>query len=97
LEKHHPGGKLMFCRDANEPLNTQNLRTVFRKFLKKSKWDALKGYHVMRHSFASNLARAGVDERVIDELMGHQTEAMRKRYRHLFPDQRKAAVASVFG
>jgi hypothetical protein len=29
---------------------------------------------------------------VIDEFMGHQTEAMRKRYRHLFPKNRRAAI-----
>jgi hypothetical protein len=33
-----------------------------------------------------------VDQRVIDELMGHTTEAMRRRYRHLFPQARRAAV-----
>ena len=39
-----------------------------------------------RHSFASNLAAASVDQRIIDEWMGHQTEEqMRTRYRHLFP------------
>ena len=41
------------------------------------------GFHTYRHSFASNLAARGVDQRIIDEWMGHQTEAMRKRYRHL--------------
>jgi hypothetical protein len=34
---------------------------------------------------------------VIDDLLGHTTEAMRKRYRHLFPDQRRDAVLAVFG
>jgi hypothetical protein len=34
---------------------------------------------------------------VIDELMGHATVEMQKRYRHLFPDQRRTAVINVFG
>lgn len=29
--------------------------------------------------------------------MGHQTEEMRRRYRHLFPDQQREALSSVFG
>ncbi len=57
----------------------------------------LRGYHAFRHSFASNLAAAGIDARVICDLMGHQTEDMEKRYRHLFPEQRRAAVLSIFG
>lgn len=52
------------------------------------------GFHTYRHSFASNLACLGVDQRVIDEFMGHQTEEMRKRYRHLFPKQRRSAIES---
>jgi integrase len=53
------------------------------------------GYHTYRHSFASNLAAAGVDHRIIDEFMGHTTESMRKRYRHLFPQNRKRAIESL--
>jgi len=64
--------------------------------LKGSKWSRIRGFHVFRHSFASNLAAVGVDQRVIDEWMGHQTEAMRKRYRHLLPDQRRKAIETVF-
>jgi hypothetical protein len=29
--------------------------------------------------------------------MGHQTEEMRRRYRHLFPHQQQAAIRLVFG
>ena len=57
----------------------------------------IRGFHTFRHSFASNLAAKGIDQRVIDEWMGHQTEEMRKRYRHLFPDQQRKAIDSVFG
>ncbi len=49
-------------------------------------------YHTFRHSFASNLALHGVDQRVIDRFMGHQTEAMRKRYQHLFPQAQQQAI-----
>ena len=31
------------------------------------------------------LASEGVDQRVIDEIVGHQSEEQRKRYRHLYP------------
>jgi len=48
------------------------------------------------HSFASNAAAAGVDSGMIDSWMGHQTEEMRNRYRHLFPQQQKLAIDRVF-
>jgi hypothetical protein len=50
------------------------------------------GFHTYRHSFASNLAAAGADQRVIDEFMGHSTEQMGRRYRHLAPVARRSAI-----
>jgi len=34
---------------------------------------------------------------MIDKWMGHQTEAMRKRYQHLFPDDQHEQLSLVFG
>jgi len=93
----HPGGELAFCSEANRTLTDGQTWKAFRSGVKESKWHVLRGYQAFRHSFASNLAAAGVDQRVIDELMGHTTVEMQKRYRHLFPDQRRQAVLSVFG
>ena len=92
----HPGGNLAICVRAGVEMTEQNLAKTFPRFFKGSKWEVLKGYHVFRHSFASNLALKRVDERVIDEFMGHQTEAMRKRYRHLFPEDKQDAIESLF-
>jgi hypothetical protein len=38
-----------------------------------------------------------VDQRLINAWVGHQTEEMVRRYRHLIPDQQQAAIRSVFG
>jgi hypothetical protein len=35
------------------------------------------------------------DQRVIDEFLGYQTEAMRKRYRRLFQKDRRSAIESI--
>jgi integrase len=75
---------------------TRNFRAVLDEAEVKSRYAVLTGFHAFRHSFISNLARAGVDQRVIDELVGHETDAMRKRYRHLFPEQRTNAVSRLF-
>ncbi len=93
---HHPGGQFTFCVKPDRPLTWEKATRTFRCVLKDSKWSRVRGFHTFRHSFASNLAAAGVDQRVIDEWMGHCTDAMRKRYRHLFPDQRRKAIEAVF-
>ena len=76
----------------------KNAETKARKEAKRrTKWSVLKGYHVLRHSFISALANKGIDQRIIDDLVGHQTEAMRRRYRHLYPQTVADAVKQVFG
>src|SRR4051794_13118683 len=74
-------------RPGTLPLTKDEAHDHFQRTLAGSKWEVLRGWHVLRHSFASNLAAKGVDQRIIEEWMGHQTEEMRKRHRHLFPHQ----------
>ncbi len=79
------------------PLTRDEAHSHFEFTLADSKWNKLKGWHVLRHSFASNCAARGLDQRIIDSWMGHQSEEMQKRYRHNFPDQHQKALQSVFG
>lgn len=101
----HPGGPHTFCKKPDLrkpgedgqpiPLTVHMAREHLKLTIQGSKWAKLRGFHVFRHSFASNLAAAGVDQRIIDEFMGHQTDEMRRRYRHLFPETKKAAIAKL--
>ncbi len=69
-----------------------------RRTLAGSKWESLRGYHVLRHSFISCLAAAGVDQRIIDDFVGHQTDEQRRRYRHLYPvSSSKRRLPMFFG
>jgi integrase len=97
LDENHPGGPYTLCGQGGRPFTRQMMTKAFRSAVKESPWQVVPGYHVLRHSFASNCALKGVDQRVIDSWMGHQTEAMRRRYRHLFPEQEQMAMRLVFG
>ena len=55
----------------------------------------MRGFHTLRHSVASILASKGVDQRYIDKIIGHHTEAMRQRYQHLFPKGVKQAIEQL--
>ncbi len=93
LLQDHPGGQFLFCKNNLAPLCDKVSREAFDAVTTKSEWSILRGYHILRHSFASNLAHKGVDQRLIDEFIGHQTEASRRRYRHLFPEQLHSAIS----
>lgn len=53
------------------------------------------GWHVLRHSFASHLAMAGVPMRTIAELLGHGDMRVTMRYAHLAPEAGSRAVDSL--
>jgi hypothetical protein len=37
-----------------------------------------------------------VDQRILDDFVGHRTEEQRRRYRHLYPDAKQKAIAEAF-
>ena len=93
----HPGGQLTICAEANVPIVPNMAHHYFRWAVDNSKWEKMRGWHVLRHSFCSNCALKRIDQRIIDSWMEHQTEDMRRRYRHLFPDHQQQAMQMVFG
>ncbi len=92
----HPGGPT-FYQYAGQSVLRDRAHDHLQRTLKDGKWNKIRGWHVLRHSFASNCAAAGIDQRIIDSWMGHQTVEMQKRYRHHFPDQQRDAMQLVFG
>jgi len=107
----HPGGPFLFCHEAlpsnaaprhgknrsGNQLTGGKAHDHFERALAKSEWQNVAGYHVLRHSFISACAMKGIDQRFIDEWVGHSTEQQRKRYRHLAPSSQHQAIALVFG
>jgi integrase len=94
---NHPGGTFVIANGGDHQLSWQAATKAFRRLVDGTAWKGLRGFHVFRHSYASNLAVGGTSQTLIDEYMRHQTEAMRRRYRHLFPDERKRAMAVLCG
>jgi len=96
-QQKRPKGQHVICfADTLAPLSPHQAHIHFQQPLRGTRWEKelpsgkkkiVIGFHTLRHSFASNLAIKGVDQRIIDRWMGHQTEEMRKRYQHLFPKQ----------
>ena len=68
----------------------------FQRLIKDSKWDKMKGWHVLRHSFISICAADKVDQRMLQQWVGHLSEETHRRYLHLIPSKEQHAIANVF-
>jgi integrase len=100
--KVHPGGVYTIVlpgakQNQPEALTLNQAQNRFHRVVAGSKWKVLKGWHVLRHSFCSNCARRGVPDAIIDAWMGHRgDEAIKKRYRHLFPSDKQSFMEKLF-
>jgi len=85
-------GRVVFCRRDGRPF--KSIRTTFETACRTA---GLKGVtpHVLRHTFASRLAMAGVDPRTIQELGGWASLEMVERYTHLSPTHKAEAVERI--
>ena len=93
---------MMFCwlkgpANQPEPLHPMMAYEQFRRLVRESKWNVLKGWHVLRHSFISICAAESVDQRVLQSWVGHLSAATHKRYTHLIPSREQQIISSVFG
>ena len=92
----HPGGAFTVCTQPGQPLLVHLVAETFVRVLKNSKWSVLPGWHCFRHSFISNCVAKGIDQRLIDQWVGHTTDAMHRRYSHLIPKTSQEALRKVF-
>jgi integrase len=71
------------------PVDQNEAADPFSRTIQNTEWSVLPGRHVLRHSFASICASRGIDQRLINAWMGHQTVEQQKRYQHLFPQKQQ--------
>lgn len=90
----HLRGKLVFCRQDGRPLSLGQLHERLwggcrRAGLREIRW------HDLRHTFASQLAMAGVPLNQIQAWLGHSTITMTMRYAHLAPGSGANLIATL--
>ncbi len=106
IENDHPGGPILFAKHTHVarsrkkrtdamPITRSEAHDHLRRTLSAGSWPMIRGWHVFRHSFVSNCVAAGVDQRMLDQWVGHTSE-IRKRYQHLIPSNERSAIDAVF-
>ena len=84
------GGFIEQQQDQDLKLNTVSTRTIFRRYIEKAGL-TYKGYtlHCLRHTFASELLNAGMRLECVQQLLGHSSIEMTRRYARLTDNTRK--------
>lgn len=74
--------ELVFVQDAGTPIADRVREHALRRIARRVQVRPF-GAHLLRHTFASHLAMAGVPLPVVQALMGHSTITTTMRYAHL--------------
>lgn len=88
-------GNFVFCTETGGPKDPTNIRRALNRVLNAS---GLKhrGVHALRHTFATNLIRAGIDARTVGERIGHSKVAFTlQTYVHSSTEQKRKALEAV--
>lgn len=80
---------LVFLRSNGNPISQTTVKNLFRKLKKKLGIPRLHA-HLLRHTFATNYLENGGDLYTLQQILGHTSLEMVRRYVHL--TQRKTAV-----
>jgi site-specific recombinase XerD len=86
---------LVFPSAVGTPLDGTNVYHEYKKLLKKASLPSSHRPHDLRHSTATYLLHAGVDPRIVMEIMGWSQISMLKRYQHILPAMLDDAAARL--
>ena len=90
------GQELVFTKDDGSPVPKWYIQRLFKKACSKAKVSPYR-LHDLRHTFNTNMTKAGVDQVVVMKLTGHKTNAMFLRYSHIDHDQSESAMEKLGG
>lgn len=83
---------LLFLNNSLNLWDSKNFRTAWERFLRRIGLPKYK-YHILRHTGASLLFRAGARLEEVQEIMGHEdSEITRKIYLHFHPDDKRESM-----
>ena len=71
-KSHHIHSDYVDCNDKGELLSQQTLPKILKAILKAADVP-YRSVHSFRHTFATNLIQAGVDVKVVSQLLGHSS------------------------
>jgi integrase len=94
--KKKAGHNLVFTKEDGSPVPKWYIQRLFKNACSEAKVLPYR-LHDLRHTFNTNMTKAGVDQVVVMKLTGHKTNAMFLRYSHIDKEQGEGAMEKLNG
>lgn len=85
----------IFLDAGRHAIHPEALKSALRRAYADAKLPGRQPFKILRHTFASRLAMAGVSLTAIAKLLGHTTAQITERYAHLSPSFLRDAMATL--
>lgn len=82
-------------REKDQPVHAHRPYCALKAVMRSSKIDKPVNVHTLRHSYATHLLEAGVNLRVIQEILGHKSPKTTAVYTHVTPKMLEGAVTTL--
>ena len=89
-----PDQKHVFTKSDGSPVPKWYIERLFKKACIKADAGPYR-FHDLRHTFNTNMLKAGVDQTVIMKLTGHKTNKMFLRYSHVDREMGEKAMGKL--
>lgn len=86
---------LIFPSEVGTPMAPRNFEAAYYRLRTKAGIPDDRNFHLLRHTVATRLADADVNERVIAAILGHSPRTITGRYTHATLDTMRRAVVQV--
>jgi len=93
-EKCHNGQDLVFTKEDGNPVPKYYIQRLFKQACAKVGVGPYR-LHDLRHTFNTNMLKAGVDQTITMKLTGHKTNAMFLRYSHIDNEMGELAMGKL--
>lgn len=89
------GRKQRTARTATDPMDKSSVQGALRKVVRQLGFQKRISVHTLRHSYATHLLEAGVNLRLIQEYLGHQSLQTTTLYLHLTSKGKEHATQTI--
>ena len=81
--------------NGEKPLMVRSYQRSFERLLKRLQIPH-KGFHSLRHTFATRALEIGVDVKTLSEILGHKNANVTlQRYAHSMPEHKKEVMNKI--